>query len=830
MSVASGKPPLATFNDFKGLWSRGAYDTCPKDHLTDCHNCAFPGPGQLTIREPVSVSYYNAGRNIISYFEATNATTGPVLLTLSTTTSYNGLWAEFPIPVMLGSAATIAGTGGVFPDDFTAINIYGRTYISFKYLGKALPGGNLWYWDGTDNLIHAAGGAAPFSAIGPTLAQVTAGNVNAGWHGVAIAFLYRNGNISPPGNVTTINSTGSNDIELSSIDLPPLGNQTVVGRVVLMTQANTTSAAAAVAQLFFVPGNGGLAAHDITTTTAVINSYDIALIESADYLNDVQSPTLPSCSALRFYNGRLVLIGQDVYPDNILVSQQPLNGGLETINSVTGIVNVPADYAGNSSNTGFVINGVLYVLKPNGTFAVQDNGGDPSTWSVTPVDSALGAWDNATSMFSSTMSGSDISGLSFVATRKGLMTFNGAYSSQSLSYKIHSIWSLINPANFYKVQVAHDAWLKRVYVAVPLYSPSGFGKCNTSGYIAINYTAFLPQMTGLAMTINGVSYTVSSVDVTKLFLTLSTTAGIQTNVAWSLFAFVGGNSVNLAGRCNTNGKVVTAIVTNPSFYPGMAGMQISINNVLYSVVSVDPTLSYVTLAASPGAQTNVDWAIEYPGQPITANASLTTCNLLLVMDYSDGLDPMSVKWSTWSSVAFSNYVPGILKMIVENYGAAGSSTYQLTFCTGLSTVYRVLKLAANQSQVITNTDLSDSNPDGTAHLPINQFIISAPASSPSGVSTFTLIDMSVYGYGNLYPSAFVKNRTTQACLASFQLSNYEPSGQNLARLINITNEEVMIALQCDQAQTPSNGFFQLTAMRVFGNKMWDMRPSLTQST
>src|SRR4051812_38593475 len=130
MNVSTGKAPLAKLRGFNGLWSRGSDTSCPADHLTDCNNCSFPGPGQVSIRTNFSIQSDIATRTIISFAIATLAG-GPILLTLNST---GQLYNE--------TAATLLGTyAGA--DDFLCLSVYGRCYISLKTKGKAYAGGRL---------------------------------------------------------------------------------------------------------------------------------------------------------------------------------------------------------------------------------------------------------------------------------------------------------------------------------------------------------------------------------------------------------------------------------------------------------------------------------------------------------------------------------------------------------------------------------------------------------------------------------------------------------------------------------------------------------------
>ncbi len=205
---------------------------------------------------------------------------------------------------------------------------------------------------------------------------------------------------------------------------------------------------------------------DNTTTLFHFNDYDTTLIGSADYLNNIYG-LVPSCAAFKFYKGRLVLIGNKDFPDNTLVSDQLAP---ETFNKVLGVIALP--YSGHSINNatgGLVIRSVLYMTKPfGGTYSTQDNGGDPSTWPVDTTDSGMGAYDNGISAFASEMSAQDVLDSAIIANKRGLVFFNGSYADQALTWKIESIWQMIDVNLFYKVCIAHDIWAKRIYVAVPL--------------------------------------------------------------------------------------------------------------------------------------------------------------------------------------------------------------------------------------------------------------------------------------------------------------------------------------------------------------------------
>jgi hypothetical protein len=437
-AVVTGLKPQS-LSGFKGMYARGLSETCPPDHLQICDNCAFPGDNQVDVREFFSQFVaLPGGRQIISFFFGRTAV-GPALLTLD---NAGHLRDETNFP------ASILHTFGTV-DDIAAINIFGRVYLSPKYQGRAVTSEFVYYYDASSATIVQAAGIAPVT--GPTVANAGGGNVSTpGTHGVAVSFLYKTGYLSPPGPTTFFNSNGTG----LSLTVIPTGGANVVGRVILMTLANQLT-------LFFVPGG---TINDNVTLTFTINVVDSQLIASADYLNRVLT-TIPACSALKFYSGRMAYIGGWQFPDQLLMSQVQLP---ENIDNVQGVVNMPVDYGINNCNGGMIINRTLYVTKPAGTWAVQDNGLVPNNWPVDPIDTGLGAFDTGISSFSSAFSGSDILDLSLIANSRGLMLFNGQYTDRPLSWKIETVWQTI-PSNYmYRVQIAHQVFTKRVYIVVPL--------------------------------------------------------------------------------------------------------------------------------------------------------------------------------------------------------------------------------------------------------------------------------------------------------------------------------------------------------------------------
>lgn len=648
MNPITGKKPLEQLTGFNGLFNRGAYDSCPSDHFTDCYNCIFPGKNQVNIRENFTVQNDIATRTIISFCIAT-VTSGAALLTLNA----NGDFWDETHAVLLINIPTL-------PDDFAFLNIFGRTYISFKKNGRGLSGVAIFYYNGTT--LQIAGGVAPFLTL--FLAQPNPGTVDPGVHNFSYSYITATGFVTIPAPVSSITSTGTNTVSISGIAVGPPGT---IGRVLFATRANES-------ELFFIPGGQ---INNNVTTTFEYTSFDSSLLDSADYLLNLTG-NIESGAALKFYKGRMIVIGNASFPDQIYVSDI---SSPETINLVNNVINLPRDFGNATSSGGLIIRDVLYITKPNSTYSVQDNQGNPNTWGVSIVDSGIGAFDVGMSVFNSSMSAQDTLDSSIVANKRGLMYFNGTYADIALSYKIQAIWDLIDPNLFYKVQVAHDVWYKRVYVTLPLEAAATYGA-----------------------------------------------------------------------------KITRSVGFN---------------------------------------------------------------NLILMMDYGEGLNPNTVKWSAWT------FGGNNVKIAVENFSlnyASADVIYQLAIAQGAAIIY---KLNPPQMGTVYSADLGHAG----AKTSINQYVITHPT-YPGGITNFTMLNLNFnQGYGAMTPSLYNGNRNIGPInYKTFRLDSY-PSSIDLQRGINFQAEAMQVQLKADQSLPSGNqGYFWLTKLDIYGNVMFNMRPALVEAT
>lgn len=466
MNQITGKEaPDIVISGFKGLHYRSPNQTpnnVPPDHLTNCNNCIFPGQNLVGTREGITtfITGTSVGNTVISHVGYSIVRSGvnqtSIIVLIKTA---GGSYIVQDTGTSTYFTVNLTGAPNP-PDDIVGINIYGRCFLSLRAVGKAFynSAGDIsnstFFFDGT-NFIECAG-AAPTSA--PTLTQTLTGIVPAGIHTVAYCYYYKYGYISPPSTAASITSDGSHNIYISG--LPGSYPTNVLGVVLLITQANQT-------ELFFVSASGLTPGPSpgneyITVTATSYNDFDTSLIESADYLQDLLT-YIPSCASIKFYNGRLMLIGCHGIENLLLCSNQE---SPETFDQINGVITLPIDFAIEEANSGLIINATFYIIFPNGTMNTQDNDGEPATWPLNFTDAGLGGWDTGVSNFGAKFV--DILDYAFVCSPRGVMLFTGSYHDTPLTYKIEALWRTINTNNFWKVQIAHDIWAKRIYVSVPL--------------------------------------------------------------------------------------------------------------------------------------------------------------------------------------------------------------------------------------------------------------------------------------------------------------------------------------------------------------------------
>lgn len=256
----------------------------------------------------------------------------------------------------------------------------------------------------------------------------------------------------------SVTTDGVHAVDLGNIPLGPAGTKR---RIILATRADEQ-------EFFFVPNVPGSLSelNDNTTTTTTINFDDTDLVDSADYLFDILEQ-IPGGAGMCKYRNRLVLVG----PYLAGIDERALLSNIndfETFSWVSGYVQVQNERDSNDLMSCYVLRDTLYLAKFVGTFAVEDNGNEPSTWKPTIIDAVVGSYHHGLSNFTETQSAPDTGDIILVASRSGLYLFDGVFRRPELSWKIQSLWDRINHDQFGRVTVSQDPWRHRIYLAVPL--------------------------------------------------------------------------------------------------------------------------------------------------------------------------------------------------------------------------------------------------------------------------------------------------------------------------------------------------------------------------
>jgi hypothetical protein len=210
-------------------------------------------------------------------------------------------------------------------------------------------------------------------------------------------------------------------------------------------------------------------------------------------------------------------------------------------------------------------------------------------------------------------------------------------------------------------------------------------------------------------------------------------------------------------------------------------------------------------------------------------------------DYTEGLAPTTVKWSSWNFDGFV-LLSAITKLAAVNTLPYSSTTqWQLVFCGpikypgGAATTIYKLSVPPSTYQTPAVGDLGAYS--------ISQVIQTANVNFGQGVSVFTFLDLSIAGIGELTIKLLSKKGDVVRNVTGFNLTSYNPlfsnltatSGMELYRGTNFQSEAMSVLLQNAIApvQFPGQfGFystlFELSSITVGGKLMFKTRPSLVQ--
>jgi hypothetical protein len=429
--------------DFKGLYVRGKGDTTPPDHFQECQNVIFTENG-VASRDGIRPSIIT-GKQVqrIHLYKRVNEATRMLILFIDgvLVDSVNVTVPILTIPTML---------------DFSAVNMFNRVYISPHNGKKGLPNEKVYVWDGTT--MRAAGGTQPVGTLIVMNSDVS-GNIEAGTHLFAVVFETASGFYSKPGPALfarlDVPEPGDRKADVHGIPIGPAGT---IARHIIATRAILNYDGNQYGQEFFFISDGVL--NDNTTTDMYVNFYDSQLVEDANYLFDVLNE-IPAGLVLGAYKGRMVVANFD--NNQSLMRVSPRNEP-EVFNDTDSAVIVDPEEPGGITNV-VEHRDLMGITKSLKSYITSDNGGEPNTWDVIMMDKGVGTEVHGiSSILDSTGASSD---RFFVASRGGLIYYDGSFHVPELSYKIEDLWRRINPAMFHKVEVEFDTINKLIYVLVP---------------------------------------------------------------------------------------------------------------------------------------------------------------------------------------------------------------------------------------------------------------------------------------------------------------------------------------------------------------------------
>lgn len=431
---------------FRGLYKRGLADECPPDHAICCENVIFNKRGEVSSRWGISPSMW-VDHDVRRMFYAVNDG-GRFLLTIDQ--AGNIYQDDDPTPIFTDADVV----------DFSAINMFGMTFI-LPIVGDAVTTPpNLQVWNGTDVTTRDAAGLAPTSSF--SAADGAAGNVAVGDYQIAVSFVTDSGFVTQPGpkiagvfTPVTHTCAGGVQIDLTGI---PTGGSEVIARQIFITKANQT--------LFFYLGesNGGYI-NDNTTTTATLDFFDTDLVISADDLFD-QLETIPGSNItgmLNRYHNRLCVVTRS---SEVLVSGVD---NAESFNAVTGLFKTPGEAPEYGIVSGVVTQrDVLYAVRLIGIYGVQDNGQEPIFWPVVKIEGGIGSCAFGIATLAADENATTSDERFILSDVGGIFLFDGAVQRPALTWKIDDLWKQVNFNALQNITCFFDIYRDTLYVLAPI--------------------------------------------------------------------------------------------------------------------------------------------------------------------------------------------------------------------------------------------------------------------------------------------------------------------------------------------------------------------------
>lgn len=442
--------PIA-IEEFNGFYQRGGPDSVPDDHWSDCNNVQFVEGGFET-RDGINIIYPGFS-NVLKVYNYPKIASESLLILDTSGNIYDSAFGLTPILTIVGML------------DF-GLSIYGgRAYISPSTTVHGMAGEFLYVYLGDGTPARKAAGPPPKDADGIMLAanSATTGNVEAGIHIFGVVYETNTGFLTQigPDTLPFVTAPGGKKVDLSVIPISP--NSYVINKRIVATRAIDPALYTGDTrgyQFFFVPDTVITNA----TTTLSVSFFDVELLEDASHLLDILSE-IPAGVGLTLFRGRLFNYTQEPNDEqsNILVSYP---GEPEAFDAVTGVIQLQAD--NEPITICKELRDTLYIFKYVKTFAVNDNGDVPSSWSVITLDQGLGASLHGIANVLDT-GGVSIDYL-IITNFSGCYLFNGSYAFPELSFKIADYWKTFvfnNGNDFQRTEIYNDTILKRIYIIQP---------------------------------------------------------------------------------------------------------------------------------------------------------------------------------------------------------------------------------------------------------------------------------------------------------------------------------------------------------------------------
>jgi hypothetical protein len=434
-------------SQMKGYWARGSADECPDGYFPTFSDLMVRR-GQLMVRPGMPSSIAFTGVLALSVYQAApvSGVSTPKLIGQRATGGIRvmrNLTDAFSFYVVLAAA----------PYDYHAwLNMFGRGYFSIHntIIGSAAE--SLQVYEGGVTNARNAAGLKPVSAM-LAVASGTPGHLGVGIYLFDVCYITTSGFITKPsGNVKQVSVFGTASVDLSVIPIGPAGT---AGRIIVMTKGINLSLYTGNPndyEFFFYTTR----INNNVATTLNVSEFDGNLVTSADYLFD-QLELIPSGVGLLNYNGRLLSWGEAANPSVIRVSKP---ADPESIDATSGIITVDPSEGGGVKNC-FILRNSLFICKANKTYVTTDTGDDASTWRIDEFDSGVGTEPYGAAQVLDSK-GSNLNQI-VIASRSGIVIFDGIVRTPELTYYIEDFWRAIKDNQFPKTKLVLDPIHKHLY-------------------------------------------------------------------------------------------------------------------------------------------------------------------------------------------------------------------------------------------------------------------------------------------------------------------------------------------------------------------------------